>query len=43
MTPPAAPVRESVSPDGKYRYRLEIELSDATGVRLFLTEACWRP
>ena len=36
MTPPAEPVRESVSPDGKYRYRLEIELSDAASVCLFL-------
>ena len=36
MTPPAGLVRESVSPDGKYRYRLEVKLSDAASVCLFL-------
>ena len=36
MTPSAEPVRESVSPDGKYRYRLEIKLSDEVSVCLFL-------
>ena len=36
MTPPVAPVTESVSPDGKYRYRLGLAPSDAACICLFL-------